>query len=196
MEALGPLVGENLGVERAPIEIREEGLRHSVKIGNAVDFEIEGDRKSSLDRMHGDMVNREGAVARDHHHPFEYGLVVECAWLSGHRHLGGGTVGAHRLDDAVLERGHAVERQRAADCNDKVDEQHLAYLPHAQPFDPDDAGNASDGGADFVGGSGRGGIGQRVDGAPAEPPAGDANHHRHGHGRYRVGPRIAEGDPK
>jgi hypothetical protein len=41
MEALGPLVAENLGVERAPIEVREDGLRHSVKIGDAVDFEIE-----------------------------------------------------------------------------------------------------------------------------------------------------------
>ncbi|HET8557815.1 MAG TPA: DUF1326 domain-containing protein [Gaiellaceae bacterium] len=41
MEALGPLVGENLGVERAPIEVREEGLTHSVKIGDSVDFEIE-----------------------------------------------------------------------------------------------------------------------------------------------------------
>jgi hypothetical protein len=41
MEALGPLVGESLGVERAPIEVREEGLRHSVKIGDSVDFEIE-----------------------------------------------------------------------------------------------------------------------------------------------------------
>ena len=41
MEALAPLVGENLGVERASIEVREEGLRHSVKIGDAVDFEVE-----------------------------------------------------------------------------------------------------------------------------------------------------------
>ncbi|HKE81737.1 MAG TPA: DUF1326 domain-containing protein [Solirubrobacteraceae bacterium] len=41
MAALGPLVGENLGVERAPIEVREEGLRHGVTIGDAVDFEIE-----------------------------------------------------------------------------------------------------------------------------------------------------------
>ena len=41
MEALGPLVSENLGVERATIEVREDGLRHSVKIGDAVDFEIE-----------------------------------------------------------------------------------------------------------------------------------------------------------
>src|SRR5438552_17259412 len=41
MEALGPLIGENLGVERAPIEVQEDGLRHSVRIGDAVDFEIE-----------------------------------------------------------------------------------------------------------------------------------------------------------
>lgn len=41
MEALGPLVGENLGVQRAAIEVREEGLMHSVKIGDNVDFAIE-----------------------------------------------------------------------------------------------------------------------------------------------------------
>jgi hypothetical protein len=41
MEALGPLIGENLGVERVPIEVREDGLVHSVRIGDAIDFEIE-----------------------------------------------------------------------------------------------------------------------------------------------------------
>ena len=41
MQALAPFVGESLGVERAPIEVREDGLKHSVKIGSAVDFEIE-----------------------------------------------------------------------------------------------------------------------------------------------------------
>jgi hypothetical protein len=41
MEALGPLVSENLGMERASIEVREEGLLHSVKIGDSIDFEIE-----------------------------------------------------------------------------------------------------------------------------------------------------------
>ena len=41
MEALGPLVGENLGAERAPIEVTEDGLRHSVRIGDTIDFEIE-----------------------------------------------------------------------------------------------------------------------------------------------------------
>jgi hypothetical protein len=41
MEALGPLVGENLGVERASIDVVEEGLRHSVKIGDSIEFEVE-----------------------------------------------------------------------------------------------------------------------------------------------------------
>jgi hypothetical protein len=41
MEALAPLVSENLGVQRAPIEVREDGVRHGVTIGEAIDFEIE-----------------------------------------------------------------------------------------------------------------------------------------------------------
>lgn len=41
MEVLGPLVAESLGVQRAPIEVKEEGLMHSVRIGEAVDVEIE-----------------------------------------------------------------------------------------------------------------------------------------------------------
>lgn len=41
MAALAPLIGENLGVEQAPIEVTEDGLRHSVRIGEAVNFEIE-----------------------------------------------------------------------------------------------------------------------------------------------------------
>jgi len=41
MAALTPLVGEMLGVERAAIEVRHDGLRHSVRVGDAIDFEIE-----------------------------------------------------------------------------------------------------------------------------------------------------------
>jgi hypothetical protein len=41
MGALAPLVGEILGVERAAIEVQDDGLRHSVKVGDAIDFEIE-----------------------------------------------------------------------------------------------------------------------------------------------------------
>jgi hypothetical protein len=41
MASLGPLISENLGVQRLPIEIREDGLRHSIRIGDVVDFEVE-----------------------------------------------------------------------------------------------------------------------------------------------------------
>src|SRR3954454_22127809 len=41
MAGLAPLVGEILGVERARIEVRHDGLRHSVRVGDAIDFEVE-----------------------------------------------------------------------------------------------------------------------------------------------------------
>ena len=41
MAGLAPLVGEMLGVERAAIEVDDDGLRHSVRVGDAIDFEIE-----------------------------------------------------------------------------------------------------------------------------------------------------------
>src|SRR6476620_7843273 len=41
MEALAPLVGEVLGVERARIEIGDDGLLHSVRVGDTIDFQIE-----------------------------------------------------------------------------------------------------------------------------------------------------------
>jgi hypothetical protein len=41
MGALAPLVGEMLGVERAAIDVRDDGVRHSVRVGDAIDFEIE-----------------------------------------------------------------------------------------------------------------------------------------------------------
>ncbi|HZO62474.1 MAG TPA: DUF1326 domain-containing protein [Gaiellaceae bacterium] len=40
MAALAPLVGELLGVERVPIEVVDDGVRHSVRIGDSIDFEI------------------------------------------------------------------------------------------------------------------------------------------------------------
>jgi hypothetical protein len=41
MGALGPLVGEMLGVERARIEVNHDGLRHSVRVGDVIEFEVE-----------------------------------------------------------------------------------------------------------------------------------------------------------
>ena len=41
MAALAPLIGEMLGVQRARIEVEDDGLRHSVRIGDVIDFEVE-----------------------------------------------------------------------------------------------------------------------------------------------------------
>jgi hypothetical protein len=41
MAGLTPLVGEMLGVERAAIEVIDDGVRHAVRVGDAIDFEIE-----------------------------------------------------------------------------------------------------------------------------------------------------------
>jgi hypothetical protein len=41
MAALAPLVGEVVGVERAAIEVRDDGLLHSVRVGDSIEFEVE-----------------------------------------------------------------------------------------------------------------------------------------------------------
>lgn len=41
MAALEPLVGEIVGVERATIDFADDGVRHSVRVGDAIEFEIE-----------------------------------------------------------------------------------------------------------------------------------------------------------
>ncbi|HEY1356678.1 MAG TPA: DUF1326 domain-containing protein [Thermoleophilaceae bacterium] len=41
MATLAPLIGEVLGVERAQIDVVHDGHRHSVRIAEAIDFEIE-----------------------------------------------------------------------------------------------------------------------------------------------------------
>ena len=41
MAALAPLVGEMLGVERAPFDVQDDGVRHTVRIGDAIEFEVE-----------------------------------------------------------------------------------------------------------------------------------------------------------
>ncbi|MEU3775322.1 DUF1326 domain-containing protein [Streptomyces sp. NPDC032472] len=48
MEALAPMVGEMLGLETARIEYVDDGRRHQVRIGDAIDMEVE-DFVSHLD---------------------------------------------------------------------------------------------------------------------------------------------------
>ena len=41
MAALAPLVGEIVGVERAEIEVSDEGLLHRVRVGDVIEFQVE-----------------------------------------------------------------------------------------------------------------------------------------------------------
>jgi hypothetical protein len=41
MAGLAPLIGEMLGVQRAAIDLRDDGLLHSVRVDDVIDFEIE-----------------------------------------------------------------------------------------------------------------------------------------------------------
>ena len=41
MEALGPLVGEQLGVERAPMEVSHENGTHRIKVGDDGEVEVQ-----------------------------------------------------------------------------------------------------------------------------------------------------------
>ena len=41
MAALAPLVGEIVGVERAAIEVTDEGHLHRVRVGDVIEFEVE-----------------------------------------------------------------------------------------------------------------------------------------------------------
>jgi hypothetical protein len=41
MAMLAPLVGEIVGVERATIEVSDDGLRHRVRVGDVIEFEVE-----------------------------------------------------------------------------------------------------------------------------------------------------------
>jgi hypothetical protein len=41
MAGLAPLIGEMLGVQRAAIDMQDDGLLHSVRVDDVIDFEIE-----------------------------------------------------------------------------------------------------------------------------------------------------------
>ena len=41
MAGLAPLIGEMVGAERATIQMDDDGLRHSVKVGDTIQYEIE-----------------------------------------------------------------------------------------------------------------------------------------------------------
>ena len=59
-----------------------------------VDFKIGRDRQMLGKRLHGDVMDRQPAVARNQHHPFTHRFVVERSRLGDDGHLGFGEFGA------------------------------------------------------------------------------------------------------
>ena len=148
------------------------------------------------DVVHGDVMHGERAVARDHHHALQHGLVVERARLGRRRRPRRRGISARiACGDAVLDRRDAVERQRAADRHDR-DRRTACRRPaaRARRSTATTPGTRAATRRMRFGGARRRGVGQRLDGAAAEPPAGDADEHRDDDRRRRVRPRIAERD--
>ncbi len=94
----------------------------------------------------------------------------------------------------LLEHLDAVERQRAARGDVDLAEHDAADLPRPHPFDRGDAADLAGDRADALGDARRRSVGQRVDGAAAELPAGVADEQCYHHRRGRIRPRIAEPD--
>ena len=105
-----------------------------------------------------------------------------------------GMFGADGAGQLLLDGGDAIERQRAADADAEVDEQHGAGRPRAHAFDGDDARDLARDRGDPLADAARRGVGQRVDGAPPEPLSGDADEDRDDERRRGIGPGIAERD--
>ena len=143
-------------------------------------------------RLDGDVVDGEAAVARDHHHAIAHGFVIERAWLGRDRDFGVRQFGADGARQPLRDGRDTVERQRAAHADAKIDEQHRAGRPRPHPLDGDDARLEPRDCRDPLADACRRRVGQCIDGAPPEPPAGDADEHRNDERRSRIGPRIAE----
>ena len=71
-----------------------------------------------------------------------------------------GQLGADGARQPLLDRGDAIERQRAADADAEIDEQHRAGRPRPHPLDRDDARHLARDRGDALADAGRRGVGQ------------------------------------
>ncbi len=122
------------------------------------------------------------------------GLVVERARLGRDRDFGLGHLGLDGARQPIGDGGDAIEWQRAADADLEIDKKHRARRAGAHAIDCDDAGHLPRDRTDPLADTRRRGVGQRIDGASAEPPAGNADEDRDHDCRRRISPRIAERD--
>src|SRR5664280_2245165 len=140
------VIARNSGLAIHHVTVHDLGDRLTVSI----DLEVDRDREPVAEIVHGDVVDGETGVARDHHDAFAHALIV-----ARDRHGGECQVG---IIERVFDRGlrlaldllDAVDRKGAGHLDDGVDEMRRADQPHPQAFDPDHAGHRPDGGGGFV----------------------------------------------
>ncbi len=126
--------------------------------------------------------------------PLAHRLVVERLRLRRDGELGRRQFATDGAGELLLDGGDAVERQRAADADGEIDEQHRAGRTRAHPFDRDDARDLARDCGDALADARRRGVGERVDGAAAEPIAGNADKDGDNDRGCSIGPRVAERD--
>src|SRR5262249_18452117 len=137
----------------------------------AIDLKVERYREPVTERMHGNVVDSNGAIARDHHHPLQYGLVVERAWRGMDRGFAAWKLAPKRACDPVLDGCHPVEGKRPAYRHLHVDEHGCAGGPHPNPLDSHHTRNTRRNGGDPLSDAGWSRVGERFNCAPPEPPA-------------------------
>ncbi len=128
--------------------------------------------------MHRHVMHGERPVACDHHDAVHDRLVVERHGIGCDGRLRARHALADGGGDRVLERAYAVERHGAANRDREVDERFVADRTRTHLLDAYHAGDFCRRRGDPLGGALRRRIRQRVDGAAAEPPTGDADQDR------------------
>ena len=140
----------------------------------AVDLQIERDRQPPADRVHRDVMHRERAIARDHHHALEHGLVARArAGRSRRRPRPRASRRGSRCSSAVLiaatRSSGSVRLTATTRSTNSVGADRAR--PHA--LDRDHAADARARSLKCARRALRRGVGQGLDGAPPEPPARD-----------------------
>ena len=154
----------------------------------AINLKIGGHRKLARYRLNGDVMDGKAEIARDHHDALAHGLVVERARLRGDGDLGVRHVGAYFARQPILDCRDTIERQRSADGDAHLDEQHRARGPCPHPFDRDNAWHLARDCRNAFADAFRCGIGEGADGAAAEPKGGDGDENRDDDCRRGIGP--------
>src|SRR5262249_52893687 len=101
-----------------------------------------------------------------------------------------------RVTSALSAITRSSGRVRLAAMSRSTNSRGPTFRARTRPTPPAPRGahalDLADARADALARPGRRGVGERLDGAPAEPPAGEADEQRNHEGGRRVGPGIAE----